>query len=302
MANKTYIEYFADLFALRRNLNSMISEYKNTKNYQSISEAFTTYSNEMDTMDSRLDLLYDRRKKLLSLNSNTDSHHRILRFEIINSQRVFKLFTKIEEEENHLWHLFDKVKVFKRKKVNCLRKYRQILNALYKKYDKKCNSTYANWEHRNSKVCTKIDQLMDDFQLWASEHQWNTEKMCVDLDYNGSKNVVFECETIIQKSLLKVKSMIKFNLFDLKTFIRQQKSCKTTRGKKPSQNRKRQSQNGMKCEQFTGMQMDRCIYQCIREKFMKLNSIRNLLLPINWKFRKKFKLHFSFFPSQPLAQ
>lgn len=292
MANETYIKYFADLFKLRRNLNSMILEYKSTRNYQLISEAFNTYSNEMDIMDSRLDLLYDHRKKLLAQNSNTDSHRRMLRFEIINSQKVFKLFSRIEEEEYYLWDLFDKVKVFKRKKVNRLRKYR--LNAMYKTYDKKCNSTYAKWEHRNSKVCTMIDQLMDEFQLWAREHQWKTEKMCEDLDYNGDKNMVFECETIIEKSLLKVKSMIKFNLFDMKTFMRQQKSCKTTKEKKPIRNRKRQPQKGIKCEQVTEMQMAQNVYQFICEEFIKMNSLRSLLLPINWKFRKKLIFYFSF--------
>lgn len=291
MVSKTYIEYFADLFTLRRNLSSMILKFEKKKKFQSISEAFNIHSNEMDAMDLRLDLLYDHRKKLSAQTLNSDSHHRILHFEITNSRKVFKLFSKIEKEKKHIQHVFNKEAVIRKKKMNCLRKYWQALEAIYKTYDKKCNSMYAKWKFRNSKVCLKIDRLMDEFQQKASELQGNTEKMCENLDYNGIKNMVFECETIIEKSLLKVKSTIRFNLFKMKVFICQQKSSKKSheimKEKKPIQNRKRLPQKGKKYEKMTEMRMAENIYQCICGKFSMLNSIRDLLLPINWKFRKK---------------
>lgn len=98
MVNKTYIEYFADLFTLHRNLTRIILEYEGTKKIESIGNAYKLHLNEMESMDLRLDLLYKHAKKLSALNFNDNCHHQTLHLGTTNFRKNFKLFKKIEEE------------------------------------------------------------------------------------------------------------------------------------------------------------------------------------------------------------
>lgn len=292
MVNKTFIEYFADLFTLRRNLTRIILEYERTNKFESIEKAYRLHLNEMELMDSRLDLLYEHAKKLSARNLNANCHHRTLHLETTNFRKIFKLFEKIEEHGKRLQHIFDKKNAIKWKTFSCLNKYRKVMNAAYKIYDNKCELIYEKWIHKKPKVCFKINQLIGDFVQRSDELQLMTEKSCRNIEYNGMKNLTFQCESITAESLLKLKSMIASNLFKMKVFTRQQKISRKLNETGIIVGKCSKNESKMK-RIYVRINMVKNIYVYICEKVAKLDSFATLI-PLNWKYRKK-KINFNFF-------
>lgn len=223
----TYMEVvirnLANLMIHNHNINQLIHEYRaktSLEERKSFKKVFNIHEVQLKTMRFELNRNAQYIKEIHALYPDMDSHF----FHIMtkDSQKSFKILQKIETIGAPLRQTLNLDIAFQERRNAYHRYYARALAVLCKKYDEKFDCFYRKWENKSRKLCTMMDEMVEQCRERITKLNESTFNLLQDvnaLNLNQIKKLTQRYGSIIAEAMLRTKANIEFTLYKVKMLI-----------------------------------------------------------------------------------